>query len=371
MSDSDFSTCLSPKEADIVIDKYTHWFHIFIAYVMEESDLMSYNTAKRIVNSTFMTPWRKTFAQFTPDSQVRLFQTMINIVSTLYIYVFASWTLYFFTTVSGVKKLQTIFFKQQGYIIPFFLSFYFRLLEEREMVVVRKIENALGISGSYEAILEGIKFKNVQLVYSAVQPGITSIARRFGFDDPPAESVTDLSEILVRMSLDTIASQTENFLFPNVTKPSITAVYMDLDDIEVGCYIKERDQIDFDDSDIIEFYDKIRRQGYLKEIRKQIKREGKSKKKKVIKLEMERRLEIRGVDGQPICLTGCKKRAKAKSTWCEGPCGKTVEYFGKPWCHVEPNVSRGGVDWEYCDPVRESEKELCFSGYRYRQCTKK
>src|SRR5436190_835588 len=124
--------CLTPKESESKIAKYTHWFHIFISYIMAEEDLISYSTSKRIVNSAFMLPWRTAFSSFTLDSQVRIFQTMINIVSILYIYVFASWTLSLFTTVSGIKKLQNVFFRQPAYVIPFFASFYFRILETNE-----------------------------------------------------------------------------------------------------------------------------------------------------------------------------------------------------------------------------------------------
>jgi hypothetical protein len=374
-------SCISKSMVSSFIISSSNFLNKAMSLIMTKDDLFSFTDAKRMVKtSSFLKPWRVAFSYLGEEGSARLFQTAVNLAFTFYIYGFASWTLYLFTTVSGIKTLQKVLLKNPIYSVPFFLSFYFKMLSGRDIQSIETVENIFGVKGLYVSFWDAIRAGNSSTLAKLVFSSSNYLLAKMNINAELSERVAeDISiQIIATLSTLTVFNKIQSLFSGEPTESMVAA---ETDPAEnMACYLTLRDDINYDDSDFVDFYKKISQDGYVRDLKKLIKSELNTTNKTRVNAELSRRLEKTDDNGIPLCLDGCTTRSKTKSgNICESECGKSL-ILGNDWCYInKASISNpklvgkkyGKKHWEECDPKKTTQKPVCFTGRKYKPCVKK
>lgn len=337
-------------------------------YALSSDDMISYSTAERIISSSYGSLWRSIFVHLNAKYQILLFQFLINTIVFMWQYT-SSWLTYFITSVSGIKLLYKVLFKQPGILIPFIISFLIIPLGSTDTFAITKIESLFGLDGSTQIRMwNATKNSQYSVLYEILDFGMNIFSGLFGG--------VKLSDRYIRWATEKMISVVMVIESTKIRKIDITKLFTGSDNIfipvkteDIACFDKESIYIDYNDSDIRTFYDKVTTKEYIKEIEKEEKKKGGSKRDK--KERIQKRIELQDNTIRK-CISGCNQRNRTiKGEWCKGECGSTMG-FGNSWCRIEPNTSRHRdvkrQGWDYCHTDRVSEKPLCFTGSRFLPC---
>jgi hypothetical protein len=340
-------------------------------YLMDPADLVSVATAKRIMLGGYFEPWNRVFHFMTIEARARLLQATLNLASVTYQYWFASWTAYLFTTISGLRKIYSVLFKNPVYLIPFFLSFYFRVLGGSDLVNLERVEAVFGGSqGTYAAFWSAIKSQNKEKLTSLVFGTANYVLSKIGkwqMDESTAEKI---ALALLTVGLDRVSAKLYSYgtFVDSIEKVDTPFV----GDSIIACYRIQRESINFDDTELDSFYRILQNKGFLISARRSTRKSlGKGKRERNIHLD---KILEKKIDGKVQCLTRCSIKNKTVSgEVCESPCGRTHP-FEDPWCYVEGSSSKKAVQeglykkWNKCHPDKFTQTPVCFTGSKYRPC---
>ncbi len=355
---------------------------IFYRYVVNQvvplllapEDIVSLYRSKKLLKMN-NTIHRKMTAYMSEISAARMLQMILNLATITYQYGFASWFVYFVTSISGLKKIYKIIFRNPLYAPIFYTAFYLRVLEGTvDETKFNVIAQGLGLPKHIDAF--GNKF-------------LTHVVNILPQDFAGVQAYDNktVSKILMKKIGGAIAGgQAEAVGFKGLDYIFGTKVPQEVAAIDPpAVYIKVRDQIDYDDTDIQEHFEYIRKN--RTRVRKELKKKINPKRKRQFRQALRKELEIRRPTGEIVCLNECKRRVKTNmGCYCDSDCASTTFLSGRTWCWVDPKTCPkkakslprttgltgvGGYwTYDYCDPKKLSETAKCFSGDRYVDCKK-
>lgn len=321
---------LSKYEQENRATGFFHYANQVIPLFLSPYDIVQYSTARKIFNKS---PLSKLNIPFDEKTNIRTFQLGLNLSTFVYQYVFSTWFMYFFTTISGLRTLTNIFMRNPLFAIPFVLNFYIRMLGETDQ---KKID-LLMIFGMP---------KSGNFVF---QKYMTNLTKYLGVDNKYNEEIEKIARNFAAGKIEgTIIGYTD------IYEKDIPEMQLDTN----VAYITSRDKIDFDDSMIFDYLEKLRKDPkFAKRLKKKT---GKS-------------MEIK-MGEFIICLDKCKHRAKTGAgCLCSSECSSSY-YGGREWCWVEQASCKRklgtyfGYPFDYCDSKKITKNPKCFTGQKYKVC---
>lgn len=307
--------------------------------ILDNKDIVKYSTGKKIkkVFDPFIEKIGLNY--FSENTLIQLIITSINLSTVVYQYMYATWFMYFTTTFSGSKKIIGILGKNPLFSLMFYLSFYFKILGESDASKINLISDNLGLP-SYKNTLE---YQRNLILKVFEKVGIQST------------NIDEYNFLKLIPKFD-VSIRGTDIVFSKLSSKTLDSLFSEnIKELQVkpkAWYKSERDNIEFDDSEIQEFYDK------LKENPKFV--------KKLKKLKFK----------NTICLDDCKQRMKTNSgCYCSSDCSPTL-YGKRKWCYVDEASCKNKLDktllgytFDYCDKYNVSKKK-CFTGIKYEDCEK-
>jgi hypothetical protein len=328
--------------------------------LLDEKDILSLYTARRIAEQF---QYQLTSCGWSIDKASKYVFIAINMAGILYQYSFASWTLYYTTTPSGVKKLYKVIFTNPILTLFFYLSFYFRLITETDRELFNTVANAIGFTShqdfeyrkytidkfaySMKALCDNIS----DVIIEHIPEKLSALVYKFVGEKLTNNGVADLVEKGIPFLIERTVTKHSELINRNVSEPAVC----------VKLSLEEKTDLQQDLENILENKDVL-----LQRM--------KTKNKRMRTLQYQQMVERKTPDGRIKCLNECKKRTRtASGCYCEGDCSSTFFNMGKQWCYVDPRKCRGkkfdtflGKPYDYCNS-KDSHK-VCHTGYKYKHC---
>jgi hypothetical protein len=348
---------------------YFYYVNGIIFSITAPEDLFNMSTAKKVLHST---PFihRGLTSYFTESNATRMVQLTMNLAVVAWQWIFAqtsTWFSYFTTSPSGLKKIYQCIFTNPLYGLLFYGTFYLKLLggtsDEKKFDQVAKAiglssHSDMGVDRTFSKIIDyvsvwitGDEITGYKTSAKYLLKKIASGATAFG------------SQTLIETTLIGSLKQTN----PQISTISNPAVYIDT-----------RDRFDFDDTDIQNQIQFIKKEHT--DIKKYVKKYVNPKNKKLKKRMFMEIAQVKAPTGHVICLNKCEHRVKTQmGCYCESECGKTTVLGGKKWCWVDPEKCKNGkylnkfkgYAYDFCDNKKLSKKKNCFTGLGYTDCVNK
>lgn len=328
--------------------------------LLDKDDMITIYGVKKLLRSSGFIKANATAYLNEHNASIALF-IAINMGVVTYQYAYASWFLYLVTTISGIKKLYHVIFKNPIMGIFFFASFYFKVLE------------GTADEQKFNAIATSLKlpkhkdFTGQKFITSVVNEIPDLIGFKVsGFRKTAKKTMRTVAGIVISGQVENIGVNLNNTMFETaISTPEISEVN------HAAIYITPHDI--FEESDLQEYSEFVEKN--IKQINKAVKDKVGGKNKHQRKMELQQVIERRTETGEVICLNQCKKRVKTRmGCYCEGDCGKTFMVGKQSWCYVDPTkCKRGkalpkynGYSWDRCDTAKLSKN--CWTGVRWKEC---
>ena len=335
--------------------------------LLDASDLCSYNFAKKILHSSSFI--YNNITNYMHDTNaIRMIQLCINLATfTLQFFPFlptSQYYMYYSTNISGLKKIYQCIFTNPLYGLLFFSTFYIKLLQgTRDEIVFNQIATFLNLPTHADL---GTK-ETIENIINYIPEFITG--------DELSGYKTVLKSLLLVIAVN-VSIKSLDVTFSNLLLESIKQINPKISSMsKMAVYIEDRDKILFDDSEIKEHIQQIKKKS--SNIKKFIKSKVNPKHKKDKNKLLEEILELKEQSGNTICLDKCEQKIKTKSgCYCDSPCGTTTFLGGKKWCWVDKDKCKKGKflekigDYTYdtCDNEDISKTKKCFTGTKYTDC---
>lgn len=331
--------------------RLTNWF---FNKLLAPEDKVSLHTCKRLLHSSPALHRSLTLTLSEKAAAELLFIT-INLANVWYQYVYASWFSVLLTSSSGLKKLFSVIIQDPVLGIFFYLSFYFRLLQESDVKKFDAVANALNLPAHADFTGRAL---TATMVLSLI-PGVRDVSL--------------LNKLLQKVILEQVVARTvesvPSFLTAVFQQPELAPTLKQGLAVTVGNSL-------FDEYSVQEF------KAFLKTnataIRQQVKKDYRNS-KRMRKLRLQQLLEQYDAKGNVKCITPCKTQVKTQTgCFCEGGCGATLKWGKKTWCFVDPaKCKRGkhlphfmGRAYDFCDNSNKTTVPKCYTGARYMNCKK-
>jgi hypothetical protein len=346
---------------------FFHYINTILPYILAEEDTIKLSTAKKILNSTSFIH-KKLTKFFSESDAARMVQLTMNLAVVSYQWVFATtstWFSYYLTSPSGLKKMYQCVFTNPIYGLLFYSTFYLKILGgTSDETKFNRVASVIGfpthvdmggnkvlskIVNNVPEIITGQTVYGYKIITKDILKAIASSVLTFG-------AVTTVDKILVRS-----LKQTN----PEISSLKSSAVY-----------IADRDRFDFDDNDIQDQLNFIKKE--YTNIKKYAKKYINPKNKQLKKQKFMQIAQVKAPDGHVMCLNKCQHKIKTQmGCYCEGDCGTTTFLGGKKWCWVDPEKCKNGkylskhrgYAYDLCDTTNLSKTKKCFTGRRYTDCT--
>jgi hypothetical protein len=351
---------------------YFKYVNDIITLLLAPEDTFSMSSSKKILNvNTFM--YKCLTSYMSESNAIRMVNLTMNLAVVAYQYVFVTtktWFSYFTTTLSGLSKIYKCIFTNPLYGLLFYGTFYLQLLEgTSDEVQFNRISKALGLSSHADL---GVT-KTFTKIIDYVPEWITG-NEIIGFKIVTKELLAQIASAIIVIPTQIII---EEILITSLKKININISKIS----NPAVYIKSRDRFDFDDTDIQEQLNFLKKQHT--NIKKNIKKNINPKNKKTKKQVFMEIAQVKAPAGHVICLNKCKQRVKTQmGCYCEGDCGTTTFLGGKKWCWVDPDkckngkyldkIKNGYLDkyqaYDFCDNKKLSKNNKCFTGLNYTDC---
>ncbi len=327
---------------------------LFTSALDKDDTLSLYRCRKLVKASPFI--HNALTSVFTEANASYAIYISVNLATVVYQNLYASWFLYFVTSIGAMKKILYFIFENQTLGVFFFVSFYFRMLASPDIERFDNIAKFLNLP--QHADLGQDKF---------IADLVKTLPDKLAVSNSNLKNIT--TAILIKVASITTATGIASL--PVLLETLITS-----EEIEVipkpAVYITPKDVLT--ETDMKEMHDKIieLRKTELKKLKKKIP----GKKKKKLKLKLQQIIEKKTDTGEIICLDECKEKMQTRlGCYCESDCGKTFKIGGKSWCYVNADkCKRGkylprymGYAYDYCDKNNVTTKK-CYSGTRYIDC---
>jgi hypothetical protein len=333
---------------------------IFSVFLSKDDMLSIYGAKKLLRSSRFV--YDNTTAYLSEKNAAAFIFIAVNLAVLTYQYSFATWFMYFLTSVSGIKKLYKVIFKNPMLGLFFFGSFYFKVLEGTAD------ETKFNAMAEMFGLPKHANFTGQTFMTSMVDNVPETVANYSisGYRNTIKGLLKTVAGIVVSGQVEGLGLKMEQILFLSFKNDP------DIDDVSnAAVYISNRDI--FTEADIQEYADFV--DANIRKIKKDIKRKvGKNKRRR--KLMLQRVVERRTKTGEIICLNECKRRIKTfMGCYCQGDCGKTFLIGKQSWCYVDPKkCKRGkqlpkynGYAYDRCDAAKLTPPN-CFTGTRWKEC---
>ena len=345
---------------------YFYYINNIIPYLLAKEDIISLTSARDILHLTnFGYKALTTFMNET--NATRMIQLSINLAVIAYQYVFertSTWFSYFMTTPSGLKKIYQCIFTNPIYGLLFYGTFYLKLIggtsDEKKFNQIAKIIGLpkhadMGTDETLSKIINYIpeSITGDEIIGYKLQ--IKDFLKKIGSGVLAVGSQKTISNILIS------TLKQSNPEISNINDPAV--------------YISDRDRFDFDDVDIQDQIEFIKKE-YIN-INKYVKQNINPKDKQLKKKMFMEIAQVKSPSGSTICLNKCTNRIKTQmGCYCEGDCGSTTFLGGKKWCWVDPDKCKKGkyLDkfnnrvYDQCDDKNLSKTKKCFTCKKYTDC---
>jgi hypothetical protein len=331
--------------------------------LLDKDDMLSIYGAKKLLRSSRFVHDNAT-AYLSENNAAAAIFVAVNMGVLTYQYSYASWFLYFVTTVSGIKKLYKVIFKNPIMGLFFFASFYFKVLEgTADEAKFNAIAETFGLPAHKNFVGQTFMTSVVENV-----PETVAGYNVTGFRNTAKQTMKTVAGIVVSGQVEGAGVKLNDALLSVKYTPSVSTVR------NAAIYVSSNDI--FTEAEIQEYADFLSEN--LSKIKKHVKhRVGKNKRRR--KLELQRMVERRAETGELICLNECKRRVKTQmGCYCEGDCGKTFLIGKDSWCYVDPKKCKHGKSlpkyngrpYAKCDAAKLAPPK-CWTGVRWKDCTKK
>lgn len=345
---------------------YFYYINSIIPNLTAPEDIISMSTAKKVLHSTpFM--YRGLTAYLSESNAVRMVQLTMNLAVIAWQWVFAptsTWFSYYTSSPSGLKKIYQCIFTNPLYGLLFYGTFYLKLLggtsDEKKFDQVAK---ALGLPKHADVGVDKTFSKIIDYVPVWIT-GDEITGYRTAAKDLLKKIASGATAFVSQTAIATILIGSLKQANPQISRISDPAVYID-----------SRDRFDFDDTDIQEQIQFLKKENT--NIKKYVKKHVNPKKKKLKKRMFMEIAQVKAPAGHVICLNKCAHRVKTQmGCYCEGDCGRTTFLGGKKWCWVDPEKCKKGkyldtfkgYAYDFCDNKKLSKKKNCFTGKSYTDC---
>lgn len=332
--------------------------------LLDPDDTLSLYSAKKLLRSSRFV-YDNATAYLSENNAAAAIFIAVNMGILTYQYAFASWFMYFVTSISGIKKLYKVIFKNPLLGVFFFLSFYFKILEgTADEAKFNAVAASLGLPKHENFVGQTFMTAIVENVPESVAGYNVS-----GYRNVTKQTLKSVAGTLVSAQVEKIGAKMNEILFQAVKHtPEISDIN------NAAIYFSSRDI--FDEAETQEYSDYIRQN--INVIKKDVKRRvGKNKQRR--KLELQRVVERRSATGEIVCLSECKGRVKTRmGCYCEGDCGKTFMIGKESWCYVDPKKCKRGKQlpryngkaYDKCDAAKITPPH-CWTGARWKECSSK
>ncbi len=361
-------------------DKRANTFYKYgkkiISTLLLKDDVVSMATATQVLHSSNII-YRNLTKNMSEVSAKRMIQLIMNLAMIMYQWILpltSTWIVYFLTTSSGLNKIYECIFVNPLYGFIFYLTFYLKILGNIDKSLFNEIAHRFNLPKHFDLY-------SPQVISAIVDrlPKILNLESTFNkyYKKLLNESI-DLywaQQIAISASASGLVQYgAARLLLPKVLHDA-TPILNTIPSNALPVYISSRNSFNFDDTDI---HNQLQ---FLKnnktDIKKYIKRNFKTKKKREYKRRFRELAEIKTHEGRTICLDKCTRRVKTKmGCYCKSKCGPTTFLGGKKWCWVDfEKCKKGkyldkyyGYPYDYCDPQNVSETNKCFTGVKYKNC---
>jgi len=346
-------------DQNILFSKFLKVSGVLFSKLLDRDDMLSLYGAKKIVRSTNIVHRNLTY-YLSENNAANVIFISVNLGIIVYQYIYASWFMYMTTTISGLKKLLNLIFKNPISGIFFYLSFYFKMLSTSDKEKFDVIAKVLNLPKHSD--MASVDFLNKL---------ITNLSEKlldhdlWGYKNVLKDLMIMTSSIVTSMVIEnvpiTVLKVLEKVPVKQITKMSNKVFYISRNDVILQSELDEWMEY------VLQNKEKIK--NGIKVIRK---------KKNKMKLELKKIVE-KTKDGKVICLDECKSRTKTyMGCYCEGDCGSTFFIGGQSWCYVDPRKCKKGkylpkylgYAYDKCDKTN-IDKPNCYTGYNYRKCQEK
>lgn len=368
---------MEEKDQNYLFSRFLNVAGLLFSKTLDESDMITLYQAKKLLKaSSFVYDNATKF--LSENNAANAIFLAINLAMITYQYIYASWFLYLVTTISGVKKLYKMVLQNPILGIFFYISFYFRFLQESDKEKFNLIANAFDLPSyqdmaGQEVLMESMNRISLKLSGETLaEYGVeirNIISQVFSEDiEKYKDVVTNItykvfSENVVPSTIEKFPEILENVLEYVMKQKQITQIK------NPAIYVKDRTietQRDLDE--FVDFMTKHRRE-IMKDVREKS-RKNKKKRKLILQKVLQKK-----ENGDVICLDVCKPRIKtAMGCYCEGDCGQTLFLGNSSWCYVDPDKCKKGryldkylgKTYDKCNPKKVETK--CFTGLGYQNC---
>lgn len=323
--------------------------------LLDEDDMFSLYKSRKVLKAN-ETVYKSATKYLSENNAVNAIFISVNLASIVYQYCYATWFMYYISTMSGIRKLYKVIFQNPILGVFFYISFYFRLIGETDKNKFDSIAKVFNLPTYDEFDIQ----KHLSKFISNISKTLIGNVENEG---QILDALMLVSTNLISENVSAFPNTILNLLEPVVKEDIIKnpVIYLKDDSLETK-------------ADLLEWQDFVLKNRKTIENKISIPK----KKKKKVKAKLQQLLEIRDVATQKtVCLDKCKERVKTSlGCFCESDCQSSL-FSSKKTCYVDPkkcNKSKHLMSsifgyYDNCD--KGKSKPVCFTGLEYKDCIEK
>lgn len=322
--------------------------------LLDEDDMFSLYSSRKVLKAN-ETVYKSATKYLSENNAVNAIFISVNLASIVYQYCYATWFMYYISTMSGIKKLYKVIFQNPILGVFFYISFYFRLIGETDKTKFDSVAKIFNLP-SYDEF-------NISTHLSLFISNISKILiGETENESQIRDSLLLVSTILIADTTEKIPITLLGLLEPVVKKQIIEnpVIYLKNESLETK-------------ADLLEWQEFVLKN--RKTIEKNISIP--KKKKKRVKAKLQQLIELKDLTGNVLCLDTCKERVKTSlGCFCESDCQSSL-FSSRKTCYVDAKKCQKSKHlmsgffgtYDYCD--KGKSKPVCFTGLEYKDCVEK